>query len=152
MLSVSVQEDINDYKPKIIAGLTMRSLVCSGSAILIALVVGCYCWFILGLPYDITTYIVIVLSMPMWAAGFIKPHGLDLEKFIPLWIRHNFKNNKLIYKPSFLINNQRANSNVKAIRNARKEKTGMAVSNTYQMMCKRPDFEAYRPTDGNVSL
>lgn len=145
MLSIGIQKDITEYKPKIVGQLTLRSLVCCVSAIGVSVAVGAYFYFVLGLGYEFAMYGIIFLSIPIWAAGFWHPYGMNLEKFVPLAIKHFFGNNVIKYKSSgYLIGTSVLNnSRLKAIENERKH--GSKRSKTYSMLCKRPDFEAYSP-------
>ena len=147
MLSVRVQRDITSYKPKIVGQLTLRSLVCSSAAIGVSVLVGAYFYFVLGLGYEFAMYAIIILSIPIWAAGFWSPYGMKLEKFIPLAFKHYFGKNIITYKSSGYLCGAWVMSNARKESIKTEYKTGRIVSKTYEMLKKRPDFEAYSPME-----
>lgn len=147
MLSIGIQKDITEYKPKIVGQLTLRSLVCCVSAIGVSVAVGAYFYFVLGLGYEFAMYGIIFLSIPIWAAGFWHPYGMNLEKFVPLAIKHFFGNNTIKYKSSGYLIGTSVLSNPRIKANEYLHKHGSKRSKTYAMLCKRPDFEAYSPTE-----
>lgn len=147
MLSVRVQRDITSYKPKIVGQLTLRSLVCSSAAIGVSVLVGAYFYFVLGLGYEFAMYAIIILSIPIWAAGFWSPYGMKLEKFIPLAFKHYFGNNIILYISSGYLSNRWFLSNAKKESLISENRTGRRISKTYEMLRKRPDFEAYSPLE-----
>ena len=146
MLSVGIQKDITEYKPKIIGQLTLRSLVCCVTAIGVSVAVGAYFFFVLGLGYDFAMYGIIFLSIPIWAAGFWHPYGMNLEKFFPLAVKHFFGNNIIKYKSSGYLVGCSVLSNAREQSKKYVDETGSRRSKTYAMLCKRPDFEAYCPS------
>ena len=104
MLSVSVHKDITEYKPKIIGDLTLRSLISIAAAMAAAVVVGVYFKFVLGLDYDVYMYAILIVVLPIWAIGFWQPLGMPAEKFIPLWLRHTFTDDRIFYVTSIYEN------------------------------------------------
>ena len=38
--------------------------------------------------------------MPFWCCGFIRPKGMPFEKFVPLWLRAKFTDDRIFYTPS----------------------------------------------------
>ena len=97
MLYASVHKDLTKYKPKIIAGLSMRTLLCIVCAIGFSVLIGAYAWFVLGLDFDHFSYAAIILSIPFWLLGFWEPEGMALEKWLPLKLRHEFGTSQLKY-------------------------------------------------------
>lgn len=138
MLSVAVHKDIGEYAPKIVGQLTVRSLVCIVLALLSAVAIGAYSWFVLGISTDISMYAIFTVSLPIWMAGFWRPLGMPPEEFIPLWIVHNFSTNRL-----HLIS-----TSYKAF-SARKVRT--KISAEYRKTTHLRAIEAYEP-EKRVSL
>lgn len=144
MLSVPVQKDASKMQSKIIGSLTARSLACCGIAVGIGIVIGAWCYFVLAIPFDITIWAIIFITMPVWACGFYHPYGMNLEDFAPLWIKHNFGKGHICYKSSFLTSGFGLNSPQLEARKLTEDpdKNVMPVTKQYQMLCKRPDIEA----------
>ena len=133
MLSVAVHKDIGEYEPKIVGKLTVRSLVCTALALISALAIGAYSWFILGISTDYSMYAIFTVALPIWMAGFWRPKGMKAEKFIPLWLIHNFSNNRL-----HLISTP-----YKAFSTTKKERT--RISKDYRRIIRLRAIEAYEP-------
>ena len=97
MLSVTMHKDIGEYEKKIIMGLSARTLISIIFSVVVAVLVGI--WFhALRLPSDVTSIVIVAITLPIWAGGFYKPLGMKLEKFIPLWWRFNFGDEQIAYK------------------------------------------------------
>lgn len=137
-LKVEIQKDPNEYKPKIFAGLTMRTLVCLASAVLIAIAIGAYSWWVLGIPSDVSMYVVIAATVPFWLAGFWRPMRMEPERYVVLWLRRNFGKTKLFYESL-----PYRNGIVTPAPEPAKTSEG------YRALLKKNKrgFEAYRPTD-----
>ena len=97
MLSVPIRKDISEYESKIFGKVTFRSLVTIVLAIGLSVAIGATAYFALGISWDVIGTPLIVLAFGIWAAGFWKPHGMKCEEFIPLWIRHNMKEDSSVY-------------------------------------------------------
>lgn len=97
MLSVPVHKDVGEYQPKIIGKLTLRSLVCTALALVVAVAVGAYSWFVLGISTDYSQYVIFAAALPVWAAGFWRPKGMMPEEFAPLWLAHTLTDNRILY-------------------------------------------------------
>lgn len=97
MIDIKVPKEINSYKEKIYFGLNLRQLICV--VIALAINIPVY-WF--GRQYlgdDITSWIVILSSLPLMSIGFIHYNGMAFEKLIVVIIKDNYiKNNKRKYK------------------------------------------------------
>lgn len=84
MLSVEVQKDLNQIKPKILGQLTLRSLLSIGGALAASVLVAVWLCVFLKFDYDIAMYVIIIIAVPIWAVGFVKPYGFEFEKVAPL--------------------------------------------------------------------
>ena len=87
MLSVAVHKDIAEYQPKIVGKMTMRTLVSITGALSVSVLAGLYIYFVLGLNVSDCTYFIYAVSLPF-------------EQFAPLWLKANFTNDRIFYKPS----------------------------------------------------
>lgn len=98
MIQIGIHKDIiNEYQEKIIAGLSTRKLIACGIAFplgaLIAWVLST-CW---QAPTEIIAVIVICVSIPIWYLGFFRPHDMDPERYLELWIQSRFGQTRLPY-------------------------------------------------------
>ena len=103
MLSVAVHKDIGEYQPKVIGKMTGRTLASIAGALGAALATGLYLYFVLGLNPGDYMMVIYAVSLPFWCCGFIRPHGMAFEKFVPLWLRANFGNDRIFYVPSMAL-------------------------------------------------
>ena len=97
MLSVPVHKDVTEYQPKVIGGLTARTIICIGAAVGCALAFGMLCTFVLHVDINDVIYLVWLAAAPAALLGFYTPHGMNFEKFAPLWLAHNFNEQCLVY-------------------------------------------------------
>lgn len=102
MLSIPIHKDVASYEPKIVAGMTGRTLVFTVLAVVTAAVTGIIIYAVLG--QDPTSFpwmlFVIVLPMGFWLLGYQRPLGLKFEEFASLWVRHRFFKQRLLYASS----------------------------------------------------
>lgn len=97
MLSVPVHKDVTEYQPKVIGGLTARTIICIGAAVGSALAFGMLCTFVFHVDINDVIYLVWLAAAPAALLGFYTPHGMNFEKFAPLWLAHNFNEQCLVY-------------------------------------------------------
>lgn len=97
MLSVPVHKDVTEYQPKVIGGLTARTIICIGAAVGCALAFGMLCTFVFHVDINDVIYLVWLAAAPAALLGFYTPHGMNFEKFMPLWLAHNFNEQCLVY-------------------------------------------------------
>ena len=97
MLSVPVHKDVTEYQPKVIGGLTARTIICIGAAAGCALAFGMLCTFVFHVDINDVIYLVWLAAAPAALLGFYTPHGMNFEKFAPLWLAHNFNEQCLVY-------------------------------------------------------
>lgn len=100
MLSVTVHKDINEYKPKVFMGLSLRMIISIGGAIGAALIIGLYATFVLGVNVDDALMLIYIICVPFWCIGFVRPRGMPFERFFPLWLRHRFGTSRIFYLSS----------------------------------------------------
>lgn len=102
-IEVKIPKEITEYKEKIIFGLSIRQLVCFSIAIVLSISAYLLCTKIIGLSTEIAGYIVIFLSMPLLAMGFVRPNGMNFEKYAVLMLRYKFGHKVRKYKTELLI-------------------------------------------------
>ncbi len=80
-IEVRVPEEIEDYKESIVAGLSVRQLVCSG----IALLCGIPTFLLLkNINADLATYSTMIVVVPAFCVGFIKKDGYNFETYLKI--------------------------------------------------------------------
>ena len=94
-ISVRMPKEITDYQEKIIFGLSLRQLLCFSLATVLSLATFFMGTQLLHLPADPVEYVIILLTIPILAVGFIKKNGLTFEKYFILFLRHHFGCNRL---------------------------------------------------------
>ena len=100
-LEVRVPKEITEYKEKIIFGLSIRQLFSFIFAILIGFTAYYISFKLFG--KDVASYVVILITMPVFAFGFFKKDGFPFEKYIVIILRQKLGNNKRIYKTDLSI-------------------------------------------------
>lgn len=97
MLTAPVHKDLTKYEAKVVAGLTGRTLLSIVCAIGASVAVGAYCYLVLGIGFEGSQWLCYAVSLPFWAIGFIRPMGMRVERWFPLWWRHEFGAERLAY-------------------------------------------------------
>lgn len=94
-IEVDIPVEIDEYKEKIIFGMSLRQLACFSVAVVLS--IGSYfvCTKILGMSMDATSYVIIAEALPLMALGFVQKDGQPFEKFFALMIRHKLGLHKL---------------------------------------------------------
>ncbi len=94
-IEVRVPEEISDYKESIVAGLSVRQLICGGIA------------FLCGIPtfmllkdfnIDIATYATMIVVVPAFCVGFIKKDGYNFEHYLKIRLKAMFCKHKRSYE------------------------------------------------------
>lgn len=97
-ISVSIPKEITEYKEKIIFNLSLRELVCFIIASVLGAVSYFFCTQILKFSLEIAGYIVILLSAPILAVGFIRKDKVPFEKYITQLISYKFSQKQFWYE------------------------------------------------------
>lgn len=88
MIEVKIPKEITEYKEKLFFNLNLRQTICS--ALVISINVPLY---IFGQDYissDVLSWIVILVAVPIFFAGFFKYNSLNFESFLMALIKYNF--------------------------------------------------------------
>ena len=95
-MEIKVNREIRDHNEAIFMGLSLRQLVFSALAILIA--IGVY--FLLRDTFTIETlsWLCILCAAPFAALGFVKYNGMTAERFIVAAIKYMVTPKVLVYK------------------------------------------------------
>lgn len=103
-MEIKINKEIRNYTESVFFGLTLRQLIFSALACVIAAGI-----FILGkdsLGTETVSWICILAAAPFALLGFVKYHGMTAEKFIWAWIKSEiltpkkltFKSENLYYE------------------------------------------------------
>lgn len=95
-IEVDIPIEIDDYRKKIVFGLTARQLLWTPAALFVGVVVF-YSLVHLGLSYDSTSWFVMLAVTPCLAIGFFRPGGEPFEKWLSRRLRRQLGQNKLYY-------------------------------------------------------
>ena len=96
MLEVKIPIEIQGYKSKLIAGLSLRQIIAIGGAIITALPIGVFGRERISL--DILPWFIILVTVPWVLWGFINFQGMKLEEYIHSWLNYNFNPKKRVYE------------------------------------------------------
>lgn len=96
-LGTHIPKEITEYKEKIIGGLTVRQLICVTAAVLVG--IGSYFTLnrLFGMSATDSSYIIMLLAAIPAAMGFIRPNGMDFEKYLALRFQHKTGSAPRIY-------------------------------------------------------
>lgn len=96
MIEKKIPAEIRAYKSKLIAGLSTRQVISLGLAILIGVPLG-----VIGSKYismDIIMWLIILISAPILAWGFLTFKDRPFEQYTKAVIRFNFLPQKRVYE------------------------------------------------------
>lgn len=88
-VEVKIPKDIKEYKEKVIAGMNLKQLLClaiaSGVNVVISLI------FIAGLkiPMEITSWFMILASIPIVSFGWFKRNGLTFDIYLKQFFKYH---------------------------------------------------------------
>lgn len=88
MLEVKIPTDIQQYKSKLIAGLSTRQFLSIAVALAVDVPIGVF-----GkdrISGEILPWIIILIAAPILAWGFLRFEDMPFEEFAKLWFSKNF--------------------------------------------------------------
>ncbi len=88
MIEIKIPKEITEYKERFLFGLTVRQCVSVAAALGI-----CIPLYIFGKDYfgsEITSWLVILIAVPVFGFGFIKYNGMTFEKLVSVLFRQKF--------------------------------------------------------------
>lgn len=88
MIEIKIPKEIRDYKEKFLFGLTIRQFIFLGLALAI-----CVPLYVFGKDYlgsDATSWIIIIIAIPILAFGFFRFEGMPFERFLVIVFRQKF--------------------------------------------------------------
>lgn len=94
-IEVRVPEEIKDYKESIVAGLSVRQILCGG----VALLMGVPTFLLLrNVDQDLATYITMAVVVPAFCVGFIKKGGYNFETYLKIKLQSFLGKSKRTYE------------------------------------------------------
>ena len=95
-MEIKVNREIRDHSESLILGLSLRQLIFSALAILVA--IGVY--FLLREPFPLETlsWLCILCAAPFAALGFVKFNGLNATQLIVVIVKYLLTPKLLLYK------------------------------------------------------
>lgn len=151
MLSVPIHKDFLTYEPKVIAGLTRRTLVFTVLAVGAGLAVGLIMAFVLKIDPSENYIPIMAISTPFWVLGYMKPHEMKPEVFLLHWIRLNLMPQKIVYRTRrFPGASERMQA--KELRDGNVRKEPPRVQRHYAKLRRRRGIEGYQPGDARLSI
>lgn len=100
MLSTAIQKDIGEYKPKLLAGMTVRTTVGLGLGLALAAAIIGVGHFLLGASADDVSLPVMLAVGGCFLASYVEPWGLPFEEAAPLFLNDKLNPSVLIMKSS----------------------------------------------------
>ena len=87
-LETRIPKEINDYREKLVFGLSARQLGAVAVALAVVGATALVAHYALGLDLRAIEYVLILEAMPIIAVGFLRPKSLDFEDFATVWCHH----------------------------------------------------------------
>ena len=88
MIEVKIPAEIQEYKSKLIAGLSTRQVISIVGALVIAVPLGLFGRKVI--PEDILPWLVILTVVPFAGFGFMTFKGMKFEEFMRVWLSMTF--------------------------------------------------------------
>ena len=96
MIEVKIPADIQEYKSKLIAGLSARQVIAIGGALVTTVPVGVY--FHDKISPDYLLWIIMFMVVPFVGYGFVRFKGMPFEQFIVVLWRFYFESQRRVYE------------------------------------------------------
>ncbi len=96
MIEVKIPSDIQAYKSKLIAGLSVRQVIAIAGALVTAVPIGVF-----GrdkIPADYLLWIIILAVTPFAGYGFLNFQGMPFEQFVVVMFNHYLMPQKRVYE------------------------------------------------------
>lgn len=107
MISTKINAEITEYHEKLLAGMSIRQLLCAGAAIVLAVATFAVGTHFFRLSTDLLSYIVMAEAMPLLGLGFIRRNGYPFEKLVCLYWRAYTENHRIPFKEKVSTNAQK---------------------------------------------
>jgi len=88
MIEIRIPKEIREYQEKIMLGMTLKQVISIGVAGVVTIPLYFAINPIFGM--DITSFILLIVSAPIVAWGFVKVGGMDASAFVKMFIINTF--------------------------------------------------------------
>ncbi|EOH61656.1 MULTISPECIES: PrgI family protein [Enterococcus] len=99
-IEVKVHKDVREYKERIVAGMSVRQLGFLSVAVLINIVISFVFVRFFGYSMDVISWLMILVSMPIVAFGWLKKEGLPFERYLKYFFIYHFDQGVVVYEES----------------------------------------------------
>ena len=100
-MEIKINREIRDYTESMFFGLSLRQFV--SAALACGVAVGLYFFFKPYLGTETVSWVCVLGASPFAAIGFVKYHGMPMEKFLWVWVKSELLMPKrLLFKPENL--------------------------------------------------
>lgn len=96
MIEVKIPAEIQEYKSKLIFGLSTRQVIAIAGAMVVGVIMGV--WGRTHIPEDILPWLVIISVAPFAGYGFLKFKDMIFEEFMRVFLMFNFLPQKRFYE------------------------------------------------------
>ncbi|MCR4644548.1 MAG: PrgI family protein [Oscillospiraceae bacterium] len=96
MIEVKIPAEIQEYKSKVIAGLSLRQLIAIGGALAVGVPVGVFGYG--KISNDLLLWLVILIVVPFVGYGFLHFKGMVFEEFVKVMFNYYFLPQKRVYE------------------------------------------------------
>ena len=102
MIEIRIPKEIKNYREKFFFGLTVRQCICAAAALLL-----CVPLYIFGgkfLPWEVISWLVLIIAAPLMLVGFFRYNDMTFEKFAVEWLyfQHYPQKRVYSYEPIFM--------------------------------------------------
>ena len=97
MIEVKIPAEIQDYKGKIIFGLTLRQFIGAAGAVITGAAIGLI-GRSLSISDDILMWLIMLSVIPIIGYGFVRIQDMPFEEFVKHWFQFNFCPQKRAYE------------------------------------------------------
>lgn len=97
-LETRIPKEINDYREKIVFGMSGRQLIAVALAAAVVVPTALLLWYVLHVNFSIVEYILILEALPFAAWGFVRHKGMPFEQVALIRMRHRFGCKRLLNK------------------------------------------------------
>lgn len=96
MIEVKIPADVQDYKSKLIFGLSLRQFLSIAGAMALAIPIAIF-GKKLGVSDDTITWAIVLVTVPFACYGFFKIKDMNFEEYFKHWIYNNAIGNRKRY-------------------------------------------------------
>ncbi len=96
MIEVKIPAEIQEYKSKVIAGLSLRQLIAIGGALAVGVPVGVFGYG--KISNDVLMWLIILIVVPFAGYGFLHFKGMVFEEFVKVMFNYYFLPQKRVYE------------------------------------------------------